>query len=39
MIGETRPAPDNVAGATPAARIAAAPAPVLGYAAFPFPGG
>ena len=39
MIGEARSAPDNVAGATPAAGIAAAPAPALGYAAFPFPGG
>jgi hypothetical protein len=34
MIGGTRPAPDNVAGATPAARIAASPAPAFGNAAF-----
>jgi hypothetical protein len=39
MIGGTRPAPDNVAGATPAARIAAAPASAFGNAAFLSPGG
>jgi hypothetical protein len=39
MIGGTRPAPDNLAGATPAARIAAAPAPAFGNAAFLSPGG
>jgi hypothetical protein len=39
MIGRTRPAPNELAGATPAARIAAAPAPAFGNAAFLSPSG
>lgn len=39
MIRETRPAPDNVAGATPGAGVTAVPAPAFGNAASLCPGG